>query len=181
MKQKWKDLLPGLRAVKTAIAVFLCLAVQFLFQRENAFYSGIAAVICMQPVPKQSVHTGLFRLAGTLIGGVMGFFLVELAQWIPGYQSGWYLLVIPAGFVVCITVCLVFRCKGAGVICCIVFLNIATHFERTIDSNVLYVIDRMIDTTIGVFAAIVVNWMIKPQQGPKKEEKSVALKDGGEE
>ena len=180
MKQKWKEMLPGLRAAKTALAVFLCLLVQFFFQRENAFYSGIAAVVCMQPVPNQTVHTGVFRLIGTLVGGLMGFFLVELAQWIPGYHEGWYLLVIPAGIVLCITACLVFHCKGSAAICCIVFLNIATHFERTVDSSVLYVIDRMVDTAIGVLAAVLVNWMIKPQKEEPKRQMP-ALEDGGEE
>lgn len=180
MKQKWKEWLPGLRAIKTAVAVFLCLAVQFLFQRENAFYSGIAAVVCMQPLPKQTVHTGISRFIGTLIGGLMGFVLIELAQWIPGYQNGWYLLIIPIGIIFCITVCLILRCKGSVAICCIVFLNIATHFERTIDSNVLYVVDRMIDTTIGILAAVLVNHLIRPQ---KEEEPQEVLPhaDGGEE
>ena len=67
MSMNWRYK-PGLRMVKTGVAVLLCLVASILLHRENAFYSCIAAVICMQSTTEKSLPVGIHRFIGTLCG-----------------------------------------------------------------------------------------------------------------
>lgn len=60
---------PGLRAVKSALAVFLCLLVSIPLHRESPFFSCIASIVCMQPTWEKSLRTGFHRFYGTVLGG----------------------------------------------------------------------------------------------------------------
>ena len=39
----------GLRAIKTAISVFLCLLIAYILNRTDTLFASIAAIICLQP------------------------------------------------------------------------------------------------------------------------------------
>ncbi|MDT2191533.1 FUSC family protein [Paenibacillus larvae] len=66
----------GMRNVKTAIAVLLCILILRLFQIESPFYACIAAVITMQNTVEDSYETGINRIIGTLIGAAIGLVFV---------------------------------------------------------------------------------------------------------
>lgn len=150
----------GLRAFKTALAVFLCLLVDILFHGQNAFYSAIAAIICMQPTPEKSKTVGINRFIGTLIGGICGYIILRLSDYIPWYEYT-YLLIIPLCMLINIYICNVFNKPDSVAICCVVYLSVVTDFARTIASTEWYVIDRVMETTIGIIIAVLVNKEIK--------------------
>ena len=60
---------PGLRMLKSALAVFLCFLIDTLRGGGVPFYSAIAAILCMQPDVQGGLRVGLNRVVGTLIGG----------------------------------------------------------------------------------------------------------------
>ena len=53
--------------------------------------------------------------------------------------------------------CNVLGLKGAVTIACIVFLNVVTHFDRDSQDAFFYVLYRMIDTTVGIVLAVLIN------------------------
>ena len=79
---------PGMRNIKTAVAVVICflLFLPFWSQASPAgegmqigpFYACITAVICMQSSVEQSVRQGVSRVIGTLMGGALGLLVLVL-------------------------------------------------------------------------------------------------------
>ncbi|MEG1996391.1 MAG: aromatic acid exporter family protein [Oscillospiraceae bacterium] len=154
MNEKYKI---GMRTVKTAIAVFVCLIISFVFHRSNAFYSCIATVVCIQPTYTKTLSLGVHRLIGTGVGGLIGYIVLEFTTLIPYYSDGLYLIIIPIFLILSIYLCNIINRKDATSICCIVFLSIVANSNRDIAHTLMYVIDRMIDTSIGVVVAMIVN------------------------
>ena len=80
MKLHWHR--PGMRNIKTAVAVTLC---YFLFLpvwdpagEVGPFYACIAAAICMQDSVEKSFRQGISRTIGTLLGGATGLIILFL-------------------------------------------------------------------------------------------------------
>ncbi len=152
----------GFRTIKTTLVVFLCILVTFIFKRENAFYSSIAAVVCMQPTYEKTFKLGINRLIGTVIGGIFGYALLELSSFIPYYNDISHVLVVPLCLLLLIYFCNIIDKKAAVAICCIVFLSIVANSNRDITNALGYVIDRVIDTSIGIVLAMLINRFVAP-------------------
>lgn len=166
----------GMRAVKTSIAVFTCLLIGYIFKRESMFYAAIAAVICMQPTYDKSKNVGINRFIGSIIGGTIGFFSLKLLL-IVNEKADWVFVIINSiAILVIVYLCNVFNVKEATTIACIVLLNVVTHFERGTHDAFLYVLFRMIDTTIGIVLAVFINKI----QLPKKNENIQIIEENEE-
>ena len=159
----------GLRTIKTAIAVFLCLAVQWFFPEVSALNAGIAAVVCMRETPGKTVETGINRFIGTVIGGVFGFVLVKLAGIIPFYGSGLFVIVIPSIMMLSISTCVWLKKYDSVIICCVVYLIIALEAGVDTGNTINYVAMRMLDTTIGIIFATLINKFFFPYKGEDKK------------
>lgn len=151
---------PGFRAIKTSIAIFLCFLVGMLLGRDSMFYACIASVICMQTTSEKTFTIGVNRFIGTVVGGVVGFFTLELLQWARPVISWLYIVLLPLCVLFLIYICNVFNIKNSVGICCVVFLSITAHGDREIPDALVYVVNRVIDTTIGIVIAILVNRFI---------------------
>lgn len=150
--------MPGPRIRKTGIAVLISMIISHVRPGEGlAFYSAIAAIICMQQNVHQTYHKGLGRIIGTIFGGFVGLF---------------YLLIFPAGSIpdllrLIITAILVtvviwvmanINKKDAVSIAGIVFLSVTiNHAGDLVPFN--FAINRIIDTLIGVLVAFFVNYI----------------------
>ncbi len=163
----------GMRAVKTAIAVFLCLLIGYLFKRDSMFYAAIAAVICMQPTYDKSKHVGIHRFIGTLIGGTVGFFSLQLLLVINKEVDWLFVIVNSIAILMIVYLCNVFNVKEATTIACIVLLNIVTHFDRDIHDAFNYVFFRMLDTTIGILLAVFINMINIPKKDKNVEKANI--------
>lgn len=155
MNQKYKL---GLRALKTAIAVFLCLLIAIIFNRSDMFFASIAAVICMQQTYDQTYSIGIHRLIGTTIGGAIGLGALLIMKYSP-YKEYLDIILAPLCILVVIYICNVVEYKNSVVIGCIVTLSvILQHATLNAYTNTfLYVINRVIDTCIGIIIAMLVN------------------------
>ncbi len=149
----------GLRTVKTSLAVFLCLILQFVLPMDtmNTFYAAIAAVVVMRETAGESLEIGMYRFLGTLIGGFMGFILINLQGYIPYYKEGLYALIIPIGVLICIYVCVLIKRDNAAVICCVVFLGIALDPTLNVEHTISYVFLRVFFTSVGIVVATLLN------------------------
>ena len=155
----------GLRTIKTAIAVLLCLLAQLILPGLSAINAAIAAIVCMRETPGKSFETGVNRFIGTLIGGFFGFILMIISQYIPYYDSWVYILFIPIFMIFCISTCVWFKKMDAVVICCVVFLMISLDMDVDRSQALGFVGFRIIDTTVGIFFATLVNKFFFPYKG----------------
>lgn len=156
----------GLRAIKTAIAVFFCALISTLFKREDIFCASIATVICMEQTYKQTIETGMNRFIGTIIGGAVGYIALELSEYIPYYE--WVrIFVLPFCILSVIYICNMINRKSSVSIGCVVVLVILARLGDPMSSTFMYVVFRVMDTLVGVFVATVVNRFMFG--GPMKE------------
>lgn len=154
----------GLRTIKTAVAVFLCLLIQFVSPMETALFAAIAAVVCMRETAEKSLSMGVHRFLGTLIGGAFGFLLINLIPLMQYYYDWLYIILVPVAMILCISVCVWTNKKDAVIICCVVFLSIALDPGLNTEDALTYVILRIIDTTIGVSIATLLNHFFFPYE-----------------
>ena len=145
----------GMRNIKTATAAALCALVYFFLNRSPAF-ACIGAIFGMGSDLENSRLHGGNRLFGTLIGGLLGMALFRV--YLIFYPNGGHsLLLVPlvfVGVVILILLCQVFWVGGVqpgGVVLCILLFN------TPVDTYVSYALNRILDTAIGVVAAMVVN------------------------
>ena len=154
--------IPGLgqRSVKTALAASL-VALIYVFAGRNPTFACIGAIFGMGSDLDNSWLNGGNRLIGTIIGGFLGIglFWVE-HQLFPGGNYFFRLPILFLGIVILVAVSVQFRWPGAvqpgGVVLCIILFNTPAH-------HIAYALDRLLDTGIGVVAALAVN-LILPRQ-----------------
>lgn len=156
-EKKFKKYIPGMRNIKTAIAIFIDLLIFELLGFENAFYACIASVICMQQTVEETVKAGKSRLIGTSIAAVIGLVVFYIGEYTS--YSKIYLLLIPIGVVVLIQACVMLKCSSSASIGCVVFISILTS-HRIYGDNSTYPFTRIIETFIGVIVATIVNKFI---------------------
>ena len=160
----------GLRNLKTALAVFICIIIFNNFQLDtflpngsasvnSPLYACIAAVICMKDTVESSLSMGKNRLIGTLLGGVLGVIAIYIVTHIPFLQN-YNAIVAAVGTIIAIHLCNIINKPGAVTICCIVFIGIIINHNGI--ESYSYALGRSIDTAVGIIVAILINKYINP-------------------
>lgn len=153
----------GQRNVKTALAATLCAFLYFLVDR-NPTFACIGAIFGVGSDMDNSKLNGGNRFFGTVIGGLLGMVLFRL--YICFYPEGHYsmllLVFLFIGVIFLILACQLFHWPGGiqpgGVVLCIILFN------TPVDTFISYSLNRMLDTGIGVAAALLVNLLITREQ-----------------
>lgn len=148
----------GMRNIKTSLSVFLCLLFFELINRDNSIFACIAAVICLQNTVLDSMEKGVARILGTIIGGVVGALVIFIVNTYFGDKI--LIFIIPLGIMLLIQICVSLNLKQSVVICCVVYLSIMITKNHQ-GGYVLYTINRVIDTSIGIIFALLVNRYFK--------------------
>lgn len=166
----------GMRTVKSALAVAVCLLSYEYLGYAPPLYACIAAIICMQTDTQTTLKSGVSRISGTVIGGIIGIGFLFLNKLV--LEGALISLFIPVGIVVTIYMCLLLKqphaCAISGVALCAVML-----IHGNDGMEYYYAIGRIIETAIGVFAAVMINILIPPRVG--KENQSPERKDENEQ
>lgn len=149
----------GMRNIKTALSVGICIILLRILKFDSPFYACIAAVITMQTTVENSFQAGKNRLIGTTIGAIIGIIFSYIAP----HSS--ILTVIGVSLIIYITNIL-HENKSAN-IACVVFLAIMINLKTT--SPLQYGISRFIETAIGIIVAVIVNRYICPYNIIKNE------------
>jgi len=142
----------GMRNIKTAISVFLCIIILRVFHNTFPFYACIAAVITMQSTVHDSFTTGKNRMIGTIIGALCGLIFALISP------NNIFLTSIGIVFVIYFSN--LFNRKNSISIACVVFLAIMTNLTQV--TPLFYSINRVIETFIGIFVSVLVNYLIYP-------------------
>lgn len=147
----------GMRNLKTALAIFICLGIATLMKLEYPFYAAIATVISMENSVTNSFAAGKNRMMGTFVGALIGLGFAMLE---PGN-----ILYCAIGIILVIMICNRLKWNKAISIASIVFLAIMLNLEGK-DTPLHYSVGRITDTLIGVSVAVLVNLLVFP---PKHE------------
>lgn len=153
----------GLRNIKTALAVFICMTLFEILDRESGFFACIAAVVCMKDTIENSYSIGKDRIIGTLTGGVIGIILLLIishSEVTYSFKS----MITSIGIILSIYIFTVLKRPSAVTTSCIVILSIICNHSR--NDSLSYAVIRIVDTFLGVMIAILINKYITP---PKKE------------
>lgn len=156
----------GMRNIKTAISVFICIIVSRILKFDSPFYACIAAVICMQSTVETSFEVGKNRLIGTTFGAVLGIIFSYIAP-----NS---VILTGIGISILIYVCDLLGKNKSITISCIVFIAVMTNLKEK--APLQYGIFRFLETTIGIMIAVMVNKYICPYSKIKKGEEDIAIK-----
>lgn len=160
----------GQRIIRSVVGVALSFVVYFLRGQDGIpFYTALAVLQCIQPYFESTGKMAKQRTMGTFIGAFWGLVVLMLANLVPGIflpEAMWkYLLIsIFTGFVIYSSVLL--RQNDAAYFSCAVFLSITVIHISDINPF-LFVIDRVVDTLIGVGLAIIVNSVHIPRKKNK--------------
>ena len=153
----------GMRIIKTVVAVFLCGLLAFA-RSKSAFYSMIAAVVCVQNSAGKTIESSVNRMIGTLIGGVVGIvvvYLLELAGIL--YIELARYAVLSLVLIPIIELCLAVKKPGSAAMACIVFLCVTVNHSVG-DTPVIYSIERLFETLVGVALACGIDVLLPYQQ-----------------
>lgn len=155
--------IPGQRIVRSTIAVALCFVIYYLRgKRGIPFYSALAVLQCMQPYHTSMKEMAKKRTTGTFVGAFWGLVVILILLALNGNRLGgieesftkYMLISLFTGIVLYSTV--VLDCKKSSYFSCVVFLSI-TVMHITDESPILFVMNRVLDTLIGIGLAIIVN------------------------
>jgi len=154
----------GMRNLKTALSVFLCIVILRLFNIDYPFYACIAAVICMQSSIFDSFTTGKNRMVGTFIGALVGLIFALIEPRNPFLSA--------IGVMVVIYICNLIGKNKAITIGCVVFLGIMINLIDT--TPLVYSTTRLLETFVGIAISVIVNYLVSP---PKYFDKLYKMKE----
>ena len=141
---------PGMRNIKTGLGVMICMIVGHLNIVQNTLFAAIACIVCMQTTVKGSLTSGLNRLKGTFIGGLIGFLFVLINPQDP--------VLTALGTILIIYICNILSLNSSTVIACVVFCTIQININDA--SPLVYSLHRIIDTSVGITIGACVNYFI---------------------
>ena len=150
----------GMRVVKTAAAVMICLIIALLAgSMESVPIATVSAIVTIRATQGETVRTAVFRVLGTIIGGALGMLTVVIGLFLPYYYDGLFVLVIPLMLILNLYLCNVLNLQDSCTISCVVTIMVAAHIEldATVQESLLYTLLRLRDTFIGVVVATIMN------------------------
>lgn len=159
----------GQRIIKSAAGVFLCYLIYFLRgQNGMPFYSMLAVLWCIQPYTEKTYKMAVQRTIGTIIGAVSGLIVMLIEIYIFNIYnnlSGYFLntlFIIP---VLYMTVLL--HKQNTSYFSCVVYLSIVVNHMTDLNPYI-FVLNRIIDTFIGIAVGIAVNYAHLPRKKNKE-------------
>lgn len=158
--------LPGLRILKTTLAVAICIITAWTLNYPAPFYAAITAVLMMKSSPEHAVRASLDRILGTLFGGMIGilFLLITIYFNIPS-ESLAYTLLIVAVLLVDLTLCKILNLREyATSMSAILVLAVLLNHNGTQGDAIQYMIRRILETLFGIFISVIINKYINHKE-----------------
>ena len=164
---------PGMRVFKTALAVFICLIIEYYRGGSLPHHTCIATIVCMQPTLRSTFQAATDRTIGTVIAGTYAFLMASLLLRVFDIGTHTVLFYILTGILLFpLMALMIFIKKPASLsIGSIVFLVIML---TTSETNPLgYALERVFATLLGIGVAVFVNWL-PPLNKKRKESLGIA-------
>ena len=157
----------GMRTIKTAIAVMLCILLFRFLNRGQPLIAALSAVFSLRQDLTTTLSFGKSRVLGNSIGGATAIIYFFMKQY---FHNDFLieLLVLPA-LVVFIIVLSDGINNNSGIIS-----GIATMLLITLSvpqgESFIFALDRVLDTFIGTLIAIFINFVLRPPEKEKQAE-----------
>jgi len=142
----------GLRTIKTGFAVALALWFSSLRNSPAPIFAAIGAISAMSRTLGDAFKTCLTEFCGLILGAVFGTVFVNVF-------AGFQYIGIGLGLVALILLCVQLGLHFAVALACMVFVSICLSPPN---EALMYSVNRLADTSIGLATALVVNVLIKP-------------------
>lgn len=150
----------GGRIVKSGIAVLLCFIIYQLTPGNSIlFYMALAALQCMQPDHTSSKSMARQRISGTFIGAAYGLvtILIQYHLFISlAHSYPLYCILVSLCVMAALYTAVILKFPTAAYFSCVVYLSI-TMVHIGDDNPYLFVLNRVLDTLLGVLIGIIVN------------------------
>lgn len=140
----------GMRAIKTALAVTIGLYVSQLLKINSPIFVSIASVSTMKASLYESLSDTKKRLFTCIFGVILGYLSSKIS--VPRYFEP---VIAGLGILIIIYILVVFDMKKMTQLSCIVFV---ASFAS--ESKLIYAVNRIIGTVIGVGVGVMVNYFI---------------------
>lgn len=151
----------GMRTFKTGLSVMIIVIFFLVFQRGNPMIACLSAVFSLRQDFESTVTFGRSRVIANIVGGACS--LLYLMLWNVSNQANWAEIVfIPLLLMVVIIVNDGIGNQTGIIGASAAFLMIA--FTLPADGNYMYAVERVIDTFIGLAAAVMMNIGVHPHQ-----------------
>ena len=150
---------PGMRVVKTALAILICLVIEFYRGSSMPYHACIATIVCMQPTLKSTFNAAVDRTFGTIIAGVYAYLtaiLLITRFGLAPLSLQFFLLIGLLSFPL-MALMIAIKKPGSLAITVIVYLVIALSVGAT--DALSYTVERVLGTLIGIAVALFVNWL----------------------
>ncbi|OQO68606.1 hypothetical protein BH747_11365 [Enterococcus villorum] len=157
----------GMRTIKSALAVFLCILFFHVTNRGLPMIAALSAVFSLRQDLTTTVSFGRSRIIGNTIGGFLGIFYFLVKHY---FHNDFLveLFLLPVLVIIVIVISDGFN-NNSGIISAVsTLLLIALSVPQ--GESTLYAIQRVLDTFIGTFIAIGINFFLRPPELEKKEE-----------
>ncbi len=158
----------GQRIIKSSASVLLCYIIYFLRGRSGMpFYSMLAALWCIQPYTGKTYKMAAQRITGTIVGAVFGLASILLEIYVFDIYDNFWGFFMNALFIIPVlyTTVLMHK-KNASYFSCSVYLSIAVNHMADA-APYIFVMNRVLDTFIGIAAGIIVNYARLPRKKNK--------------
>lgn len=140
-----------MRTFKTGLSVSVSLFISQLLNLKNPSLVGIAAIVSMQSSVTASVVAAKNRILATIVGAIVGLIFSYLLP------HNYFFLGL--GIIVVIYIHNMFDWSQSLSLSTIVFLVVFLYQE---DSRLIYAMNRLLDTFIGVFVSMIINYFVAP-------------------
>ena len=149
--------LPGRRVIKTALAIFLCLLIDYLRGNDDTILSAIAAIICMKPTIKTSFIAAKERLIATMVGGLCGLVMLYVTEWLKFEQPSIPYYALISLFLLLMMYILVLLNQQDTITLSTIIVLVMGISPRKDITPLVYTAYRMVETSIGIAISIGVN------------------------
>ncbi|NLC64559.1 MAG: hypothetical protein GX753_02685 [Erysipelothrix sp.] len=159
---KVEKMVPGLRIIKTSLAVFVCMVLFYAIRYYTPTHALVACVLMMKSTPDETRFAGIDRIKGTLLGGLISYggllILDTLSIDMTHYVTP---LIVAIGVLLCLVVSKAYE-QGSYVssMSSVVFIITIFGHATSTRSITLYVIVRTLETLVGILIAFAVNKLI---------------------
>ena len=161
----------GMRTMKTALAVMICSLLFKITDRREPLIAALAAVFSLRQDLTTTVSFGRSRVLGNSMGGLFAIFYFFIKQYVhQDFLLELFLLPLLVALIIILSDGIN---NNAGIVSAIATMLLIT-LSVTRSESIYFALQRVIDTFIGTFVAIAINFLIRP---PEKEKESEIKED----
>lgn len=150
-----------MRNIKTGISVFICILICILFKRDTYVVSAITAVFTLREDVQTTLIYGKHRVGGNVIGAFFSLIVITVFK-LFGETNLVQLICIPLTIVLLIAVLSKFGLQEGTVGGCATLLTILFMIPDT--QSYSYAFSRIVDSFIGMFVALAINYILPNRQ-----------------